>query len=123
MKTILRNTLLSILIAWSAAPAQSLSASSSKQVKAEVKLSQETFQSGSSAQVAILLTIEEGWHINAHTPTYDYLIGTSVELQTIEGVIIADIRYPEGTLQQFGFADDLLRTIYFVCTTRPFRFS
>jgi len=109
MKTILRNTLLSILIAWSAAPAQSLSASSSKQVKAEVKLSQETFQSGSSAQVAILLTIEEGWHINAHTPTYDYLIGTSVELQTIEGVIIADIRYPEGTLQQFGFADDLLR--------------
>ena len=109
MKTILRNTLLSILIAWSAAPAQSLSSSSSKQVKAEVKLSQETFQSGSSAQVAILLTIEEGWHINAHTPTYDYLIGTSVELQTIEGVIIADIRYPEGTLQQFGFADDLLR--------------
>jgi len=109
MKTILRNTLLSILIAWSAAPAQSLFASSSKQVKAEVKLSQETFQSGSSAQVAILLTIEEGWHINAHTPTYDYLIGTSVELQTIEGVIIADIRYPEGTLQQFGFADDLLR--------------
>src|SRR3990172_1133092 len=109
MKTILRNTLLSILIAWSAAPAQSLSASSSKQVKAEVKLSQETFQSGSSAQVAILLTIEEGWHINAHTPTYDYLIGTSVELQTIEGVIIADIRYPEGTLQRFGFPDDLLR--------------
>ena len=109
MIMILRTVLLSILIPFSFAVAQSPSASSSKQVKAEVTLSQDAFQSGSNAKVAIVLTIEEGWHINAHTPTYDYLIGTSVELQQTEGVIIADIRYPEGKLQQFGFADDLLR--------------
>ena len=109
MTTILRTIVLSILIPFSLAVAQSLSASSSKQVRAEVKLSQDAFQSGASAQVAIVLTIEEGWHINAHTPTYDYLVGTSVELQPVEGVIIADIRYPEGMLKQFGFADDLLR--------------
>ena len=76
---------------------------------AEAKLSQESFQSGSVAKIAIVLSIEDGWHVNAHNPTYDYLIGTSVELQSMEGVIIADIRYPEGSLLQFGFADDLLR--------------
>ncbi len=109
MKTMLRAFFLTILIPSSVVVGQSLSASSSKQVRAEVTASQDGFESGTNAQVAIMLTIEDGWHINAHTPTYDYLIGTTVELQQTEGVIVADIRYPEGKLQQFGFADDLLR--------------
>lgn len=108
MKLILR-VVLSALVITSVAGAQSLSGSSSNRVTAEAKLSQESFRSGSDAKVAIILSIGEGWHINAHNPTYDYLIGTGVELQPAEGVIVADIRYPEGLLQQFGFADDKLR--------------
>jgi len=108
MKSILR-VLLSTLVFTTLAGTQPLPGSSGNRVTAEVKLSQESFQSGSVAKIAIVLSIEDGWHVNAHNPTYDYLIGTSVELQSMEGVIIADIRYPEGSLQQFGFADDLLR--------------
>ena len=108
MKSILR-VLLSTLVFTTLAGTQPLPGSSGNRVTAEVKLSQESFQSGSVAKIAIVLSIEDGWHVNAHNPTYDYLIGTSVELQSMEGVIIADIRYPEGSLQRFGFADDLLR--------------
>lgn len=108
MKSILR-VLLSTLVFTTLAGTQPLPGSSVNRVTAEVKLSQESFQSGSVAKIAIVLSIEDGWHVNAHNPTYDYLIGTGVELQSMEGVIIADIRYPEGSLQQFGFADDLLR--------------
>ena len=108
MKSILR-VLLSTLVFTTLAGTQPLPGSSGNRVTAEVKLSQESFQSGSVAKIAIVLSIEDGWHVNAHNPTYDYLIGTSVELQSMEGVIIADIRYPEGSLLQFGFADDLLR--------------
>ena len=108
MKSILR-VLLSTLVFTTLAGTQPLPGSSGNRVTAQVKLSQESFQSGSVAKIAIVLSIEDGWHVNAHNPTYDYLIGTSVELQSMEGVIIADIRYPEGSLLQFGFADDLLR--------------
>ena len=108
MKSILR-VLLSTLVFTTLAGTQPLPGSSGNRVTAEAKLSQESFQSGSVAKIAIVLSIEDGWHVNAHNPTYDYLIGTSVELQSMEGVIIADIRYPEGSLLQFGFADDLLR--------------
>src|SRR3990172_8836009 len=108
MKSILR-VLLSTLVFTTLAGTQPLPGSSGNRVTAEAKLSQESFQCGSVAKIAIVLSIEDGWHVNAHNPTYDYLIGTSVELQSMEGVIIADIRYPEGSLLQFGFADDLLR--------------
>ncbi len=105
----LRSLVTLLLVFTSSAAAQSLPAASSKEVKAEVKLSRDKFQRGGIANIAVVLAIEDGWHINAHNPTYDYLIGTVVDLQPMEGVIIADIRYPEGTLQRFGFADDLLR--------------
>ncbi|MBI2619483.1 MAG: thioredoxin family protein [Ignavibacteriales bacterium] len=85
-----------------------LSGSSAQRVRTEVKLSQDQVLVGSSLQVAVQLDIEEGWHVNAHIPTYDYLIGTAVNLQPVEGIILADLRYPEGSLQQFGFADDRL---------------
>lgn len=109
MKTIRSFFLACFLVASPSLYGQPVSASSGKQVKAEVKISQDQVHAGSTVKVAIVLTIGEGWHINAHHPTYDYLIGTSVELQPMEGVILADIRYPEGSLQRFGFADDLLR--------------
>ena len=82
--------------------------SSGKQVQAAVQTSQDKVHPGSTLQAAVMLTINNGWHINAHVPTYDYLIGTSVELQPVEGLILSDLRYPEGSTQKFGFADDAL---------------
>lgn len=109
----LRSIVLPILflfssVAFPQSPGGTSVASSSKRVKAEVKLDHDKALVGSLVKAAVVLTIEEGWHVNSHFPTYDYLIGTSVELRPIEGIIVSDIRYPEGHLQRFGFAEDAL---------------
>lgn len=83
-------------------------ASSSRRVRAEINLDRDKVLVGSMVKAAVVLTIEDGWHINSHFSTYDYLIGTSVDLRPIEGIIVSDIRYPEGHLQKFGFAEDAL---------------
>ncbi len=82
--------------------------SSAGKLQVETKLSVDRVPAGSTFKVAVTLKIEEGWHINSNTPTYDYLIGTVLDLQQREGVIITDLRYPEGKKLKFGFADDSL---------------
>ena len=76
-----------------------------QQVIVETKLSTNKIQAGSSVQVALQLKIDKGWHINSHTPTFDYLIGTSFELHSKEGIILADVQYPKGNLVSLSFAD------------------
>lgn len=82
--------------------------SSASKVQVESKLSVDKAPAGSTFKVALILKIEEGWHINSNTPTYDYLIGTVLELQQREGVIVTDLRYPAGKRLKFGFAEDSL---------------
>lgn len=96
------------LIAVSQAPAQFAASASGAKVSAAISLSRDTVRAGSEVKAAVALAIEEGWHINSHTPTYDYLIGTSLMLEPAEGVIVSDLRYPEGEMVKFGFADDPL---------------
>jgi thiol:disulfide interchange protein DsbD len=74
-------------------------------VNVEVKLSTDKVQAGGSAQVALQLKIEKDWHVNSHTPTFDYLIGTKFELQSQEGVILSDVQYPKGNPVSLSFAD------------------
>lgn len=82
--------------------------SSAGKVKAESKLSIDKAAAGSTFKAAVILTIAEGWHINSNTPTYDYLIATSLELRQREGFIVTDVRYPKGKRLKFGFAEDSL---------------
>lgn len=81
---------------------------SASKVKVSGKLSVDKVPAGSTFKAAVVLTIGEGWHINSHTPTYDYLIGTTLELPQREGIIVTDVRYPAGVNLKFGFADDSL---------------
>ena len=76
-----------------------------QQVNVEVKLSANKVQAGGSAHISMQLKIEKDWHINAHTPTFDYLIGTTFELQSQEGVILSDVQYPKGNLVSLSFAE------------------
>ena len=80
-------------------------ARTAQRANVEAKLSTDKVQAGSSAQVALQLKIEKDWHVNSHTPTFDYLIGTTFELQSQEGVILSDVQYPKGNLVSLSFAD------------------
>ncbi len=82
--------------------------SSASKISIESKLAMERVPAGSTLKVAVLLKIEEGWHINSNTPTHDYLIGTALELQPKEGVILADLTYPHGEDVKFAFSDEAL---------------
>jgi thiol:disulfide interchange protein len=78
--------------------------------KAEFVLTSDrtAYEAGGPAQVAALVTIEPGWHVNSHKPTFDYLIPTELKLELPEGWPLAKIRYPQHEMQKFAFADEKL---------------
>ena len=61
-------------------------------------------QPGNRFKVAIVLTIQPGYHINAHVPSLDYLIATRLTFETSEAVRMAEPRYPQPISQTFEFA-------------------
>ena len=81
---------------------------SANKVQVETKLSVAKVPAGSTFKAAVILKIEEGWHINSSTPTFDYLIGTELEVQQRVGVILTDLQYPKGKNLKFAFADEPL---------------
>lgn len=50
-------------------------------------------------------TIDDGWHVNSHTPTYDYLIPTKLSIELPDGWTPAKVSYPAGEMKTFAFAD------------------
>ncbi len=65
-------------------------------------------QSGGSpgkAQLHVAVRIAEGWHVNSHTPSEDYLIPTNVVLEAVPSVTAGPARYPDGKLLKFAFSD------------------
>ncbi len=40
-----------------------------------------SYDAGKPARVAALVTIEPGWHVNAHKPTFEYLLPTVLTLK------------------------------------------
>lgn len=59
---------------------------------------------GDSFQIAIVLAIQPGYHINAHVPSLEYLIPTRLTFDTSEAVRMAEPRYPQPISQTFEFA-------------------
>ena len=79
--------------------------STSSQVTVDAKLSSDKIPVGKSVRIALQLHIAEGWHVNSHTPTYDYLIGTAFEMTPKEGFIVSDLQYPPGHKVSLSFAE------------------
>ncbi|MBI4430033.1 MAG: thioredoxin family protein [Ignavibacteriales bacterium] len=82
--------------------------SSADNVRVEHKLSVDKVARGSTFQLALVLNIADGWHINSHRPNSEYLIPTTLEVAPKEGLIITDIRYPRGHTEKLGFSDQPL---------------
>jgi thiol:disulfide interchange protein len=63
---------------------------------------------GSSADVAALVSIDTGWHVNSHKPSFEYLIPTSLTLSSPTGWPAASITYPSDIKKKFTFAEQPL---------------
>ncbi len=63
---------------------------------------------GEAIRLAARLEIASGWHLQAHVPTYDYLIPTTLAVEVPPGWPAAEIEYPAPKKYKFAFAEDEL---------------
>ena len=85
---------------------------SSEMVDVRTYLSVNAVSAGEVFKAAVVLDIADTWHVNAHRPTLDYLIGTEVNMDPVDGFIIADIRYPVPEEYEFAFAGGEALLVY-----------
>ena len=51
---------------------------------------------GGSCRVAMLVTIQEGWHINTNPPHPETMIPTQFTVKAKHGTVLKDVKYPAG---------------------------
>jgi thiol:disulfide interchange protein len=61
------------------------------------------YDPGAPAKVAALVSIEHGWHVNSHKPSFEYLIPTVLDLQLPPGWAAGTFVYPVAKLKTFSF--------------------
>ncbi|HSM15150.1 MAG TPA: protein-disulfide reductase DsbD domain-containing protein, partial [Thermoanaerobaculia bacterium] len=78
--------------------------------KAELRLAADrtSYAPGSPIRLAAVVDVEPGWHIQAHVPTFDYLIPTVLAVETPEGWSEPEVSYPPPIRYRFDFAEDEL---------------
>lgn len=54
-----------------------------------------------SETIDVVLDIADGWHVNAHKPIQDYLIGTAVK--SSDGELLTSVKYPDPLHRKLGF--------------------
>lgn len=59
---------------------------------------------GGSFQIALVLKIRDGFHINAREKSADYLIATDLRSEAPAGFKTGDVTYPKGELHSFSFS-------------------
>lgn len=80
-----------------------------KLVKANAYLSVDKLPAGKKCKVAIVLTIEDGWHINQNPSSPDFLVPTTFSIKSAQNIKLTDIKYPAGhKFVVAGFDEPLL---------------
>jgi len=73
-------------------------------VKPEVYASMEPAARGGSFQIAVVVNIRPGFHVNAREKSEEYLIATDLKAQLPPGFTSGDVVYPKGKLETFTFS-------------------
>ncbi len=74
-------------------------------VSTEVYQSFNDIHSGSELKVALKIQIEDGWHINSDKPHEDFLIPSSIEIESKEGFTLTLAKFPKAKDLEFQFSD------------------
>ena len=73
-------------------------------VKPEVYVSMEPAARGGSFQIAVVMNIRPGFHVNAREKSEEYLIATDLKAQLPSGFTGGEVVYPKGKLETFTFS-------------------
>ncbi len=63
-------------------------------------------------QIAVVMKIRPGFHVNAREVSADYLIPTELKVELPAGFKAGEIQYPKGTLETFSFSKDKPLNVY-----------
>ncbi len=63
----------------------------------------QTVAASGKAEVALRFHIEDGYHVNSHTPKSDYLIPTQLLVIEEPGITAQQVDFPEGSEYAFSF--------------------
>jgi DsbC/DsbD-like thiol-disulfide interchange protein len=63
-------------------------------------------------QVAVVLKIKPGFHVNARKVSEDYLIPTDLRAEVPAGFKLGEVAYPDGTLRTFAFSKNKQLNVY-----------
>jgi hypothetical protein len=67
---------------------------------------------GKQMEIAVLMKIRNGYHVNARETTFDYLIPTDLKAEAAAGFKTGAVSYPKGTLHKFNFTKDKPLNVY-----------
>jgi hypothetical protein len=67
-------------------------------------VSMEPAARGSEFKIAVVLTIRDGFHVNARQASASYLIPTDVKADPPPGFKLGEVSYPKGELHTFPFS-------------------
>jgi len=67
---------------------------------------------GKQMEIAVVMKIRDGYHVNARETTFDYLIPTDLKSDVPAGFKAGEVAYPKGTLHKFSFAKDQPLNVY-----------
>jgi thiol:disulfide interchange protein DsbD len=77
-------------------------------VKPQVFISLDAVPQGKPFEAAVVVAIQQGYHMNSHTPSEAYLIPTTITATPPSGFKLVDTVYPPGKKIKFQFADEPL---------------
>lgn len=81
-------------------------------VKARSYVSLDPVPRGKDFQIAVVVNIESGYHMNSHKPSDSYLIATTLTPQLPAGFTLVDTMYPAGRNEKFPFSPDKPLNVY-----------
>lgn len=80
-----------------------------QKISATVKLSGQNIHAGSEVMAMLVISIDEGWHINSVSPADENLVGTLVETGKSKAVDSIEIRYPEPVEMKLDISEKPLQ--------------
>jgi cytochrome c biogenesis DsbD-like protein len=73
-------------------------------VKPEIFASLDPAGRGSSFQIAVVMKIRPGFHVNAREKSDEYLIATDLKAEVPAGFSGGEVSYPKGRFENFSFS-------------------
>jgi Disulphide bond corrector protein DsbC len=83
-----------------------------------VYVSAEPAAKGAPFQLAVVLNIRPGFHVNAREKSAEYLIATDLKVDVPAGFKIGEVAYPKGELHTFTFSKTPLNVYQGAVTLR-----